>query len=83
MRYDAESRTIVLDWRGVPEGRVQVYRSINEGRPGLIGSLSSDSSGYVDRELLPGATYQYRLKVVTPDGGESLMVESVPVTIES
>ena len=84
-RYDAEKGVIRLDWSGGPAegGRVKIYRSINEGRAGLIGSITLDSSGYVDRTVIPGATYSYRVKVVTSDGGESEMSETAPITTES
>ena len=81
--FDSTAKAITIAWqaKGSTTGQVKVYRSINDGRPGLIGSYNTELGRYVDRQIIPGATYTYRLKVVTDDGGESEMTDSNPVTL--
>ncbi len=81
--YDSTAGGVVLRWRGTPaaEARIMLYKSVDDGKQGLVGSVPGDAVEYIDREVFAGSRYRYGVKVVTADGGESMIERSGEIFI--
>ncbi len=81
--FDSTASRVAITWEAASErtGRVELYRSVNDGRAGLLGSFDVADGRASDHQIIPGATYQYRLRIVSDDGGESGLIESNSVTL--
>ncbi|MCB0714048.1 MAG: hypothetical protein KDD67_17115 [Ignavibacteriae bacterium] len=76
--YDSTAGGIVLRWSGLISTDVQVmlYKSVDDGKLALVSAVEGKATEYVDRDIFTGSRYRYGIKVVTEDGGESMIERS-------
>ena len=76
-----DGKELQLSWKYSEKGdfRFVIYRSMDGKDLMTYKSLLSDKLSFIDSNLIKG-TYQYSIKVVYKDGGESEAVKSIPVS---
>jgi hypothetical protein len=75
-----DSKQILLTWNVNPNtaNRVLIYRKINQSGLVLVEGLPSTASQFIDKSVQMGK-FQYALKVLYKDGGESLLGDFVSI----
>ena len=82
--YDSSEGGIVLHWDEIAntDAQLMLYKSVDDGKLGLVNSIGSDVTQYIDREVFIGSRYRYGVKLITNDGGESSIEQSAEVVVQ-
>ncbi|AYQ30693.1 fibronectin type III domain-containing protein [Runella sp. SP2] len=75
-----DGKLILLTWNvnSVTTNRILIYRKINQSGLVLVEGLPSTTSQFIDKSAQTGK-FQYALKVLYKDGGESLLGDLVSI----
>jgi uncharacterized protein len=77
----SDGKSIQLSWEYSEKGDLWfvIYRSVNGIDMTTYKNLKADQHSFTDNNLTKG-TYQYSIKAVYKDGGESQILKSIPVS---
>jgi fibronectin type 3 domain-containing protein len=75
-----DGKSMQLSWKYLEKGDYWfiIYRSVNGNDMMTYKNLKADQHSFTDNNLAKGS-YQYSIKVIYKDGGESQVIKSTPV----
>ena len=82
--YDRERKGVIIHWDFAQPGNYHfvLYRSVNGEGLVQFHAIDSQLRQYLDRDVSAGNTYEYALKVFTPNGSSSSMSQKVSWKVE-
>ncbi|HOJ04886.1 MAG TPA: hypothetical protein PK916_12885 [Bacteroidota bacterium] len=82
-RYDAVKRAVLLQWSftGPRPSEMYIYKGTGTTPVRLYVTLPDGSMSHEDKDVRAGDTYTYAVRVVYPDGAESVLERSAAVEV--
>jgi hypothetical protein len=83
--YNPEKRTVELKWNYHQSDGLYfvIYRSYNEGDFTVYKSVDGDERSYIDSGLVGQGTYQYAIRAMYGDGGQSPLSERISLLVQN
>lgn len=84
VKSSTKKRIVKLTWTNTASGvkNIQIYRGDEKTKPIILKALKAGSINFYDKDLAPGKTYTYLIKVEYVDGGESLFSRPIVVKMK-
>jgi len=84
--YDQKTSTTKLTWDYIPSKKEKywfvVYRGYNSGKLLQYKSVSNSQLVFTDELLIGKGSYQYAIRVLSENGGDSGLSEPVPIMVQ-